>query len=678
MKRALLLCGALAAMAVGAAQAPPEPSGLQFRSGTNEIVLDVVVTDKKGRPVTDLKKDDIAVTDNGVKQQILGFRLVDATVSRTSEPHLITLLFENMDADARRQARVAGMELLKTLPPDGIYVAVAAVNQQLCLLQPFTTDREALKAAVELATGGQPLTWIEHSNKEKSALAASLSSLQGVEKRLGQTVLDMTKSAAVITEGPRATIFSMLSLVRGQRMFPGRKGVIYISWGMVRPPHLDEPFRNLISEANRANVSFYPISALGVATWSQNAGGAAQMRGAAAISADAVTRDDGRVNSISLLGGDLAETAPRMNIQQAMKELADGTGGQYFADTNDFRKPVRAAVQELSSYYEIAYNPGIENYDGSFRRTEVQVARHDVHARARDGYYALPVTTAGESLMSYEMPLVKALQSQPLSREVAYQAAAVRFQPAADVTASSILVEVPMSSITFAEDPEQKRYRTRLSLIAIVKNAKGEIVGRFSHDLPLVGPLDRIAAAKAGRFLYKERISLPPGRYLLETAVLDHGSNKLGAKRASLVVPPAGSGIRMSHLTVVRRFDPGVKDLDPAEPFQFQGGRVTPTLTGTVYAAKGAMLSLFFVVYPDAASAAKPEGFVEYIKDGAVVGKGELSLPAPDAQGRIPYVMSSPAESMPPGTYEVRAVVKQGETATEERAFVNVEAAPEQ
>jgi hypothetical protein len=134
----------------------------------------------------------------------------------------------------------------------------------------------------------------------------------------------------------------------------------------------------------------------------------------------------------------------------------------------------------------------------------------------------------------------------------------------------------------------------------------------------------------------------------------------------------------MSHLSVVRRFDPGIKNLDPEEPFQFQGGRVTPALSGNVYAVKGASLSLFFVVYPDPSIPAAPEGFIEYIRDGKVVGSGKVQLPAADALGRIPFVMSSPADTMPPGTYEVRAVVKQGDTARDARAFVNVEPAPNQ
>jgi hypothetical protein len=361
-----------------------------------------------------------------------------------------------------------------------------------------------------------------------------------------------------------------------------------------------------------------------------------------------------------------------------MKELADSTGGEFFADTNDFRKPIRQAVQELGSYYEITYNPGVTNYDGSFRRTEIQVNRPESKIRARNGYYALPPTPGADTLLSYELPMVKALGAQPLPHDVMYHASAIRFQPSAGKTQTSILVEVPMSGITFTEDPQQNRYRSRLSLVALVKNAQGEVVEKFSHDLPLIGPLDKIALAKSGRFLYKEKLELPPGRYLFETAVLDHGSNKTGAKRAALVVPAATHGIHLSHISVVRRFEPAVKDLDPDEPFQMQGGRITPALAANVYAVKGAALSVFFVVYPDASIAAKPEALVEYIRDSAVVGRAPVPLTAPDAQGRIPCVMSSPADSMPPGTYEVRVIVKQGETTADERAFVTIEAPPTQ
>ena len=75
-------------MAAGAQQAPQPPISAAsispqqqqpptFRTGAEEVILDVVVRDKKGKPIKDLQASDIKVMDNGVEQKILGFRLVD-------------------------------------------------------------------------------------------------------------------------------------------------------------------------------------------------------------------------------------------------------------------------------------------------------------------------------------------------------------------------------------------------------------------------------------------------------------------------------------------------------------------------------------------------------------------------------------------------------------------------
>jgi len=49
-------------------------------------------------------------------------------------------------------------------------------------------------------------------------------------------------------------------------------------------------------------------------------------------------------------------------------------------------------------------------------------------------------------------------------------------------------------------------------------------------------------------------------------------------------------------------------------------------------------------------------------------------LPAPDSQGRIPYVMTIPAASIPPGNYEVKATAKQGDSSAETKTMVQIEA----
>jgi hypothetical protein len=211
--------------------------------------------------------------------------------------------------------------------------------------------------------------------------------------------------------------------------------------------------------------------------------------------------------------------------------------------------------------------------------------------------------------------------------------------------------------------------------MAIVKDATGEVLRKLSRDLPLAGPLAQIPQLKEGNFTYREQVSLPPGRYTLETAALDHESGRLGARKSVLIVPERRNGVALSSLSLVRNYQ-ATPGLDSSELFQFQGGRITPALASTVYNVKGAQLSVFFVVYPDPAIADKPELQMEYLLDGKTVGRGAVALPAPDSTGKIPYVMSSSAEGMAPGNYEVRAVVKQGDSITEERAFVMIAARP--
>ena len=51
-------------------------SAQTVKTTVDEVLLDLIARDKKGKPVTDLKPEDLTVLDNGVKQKLTGFRLV--------------------------------------------------------------------------------------------------------------------------------------------------------------------------------------------------------------------------------------------------------------------------------------------------------------------------------------------------------------------------------------------------------------------------------------------------------------------------------------------------------------------------------------------------------------------------------------------------------------------------
>ena len=54
------------------------------KTTVDEVLLDLIVRDKKGKPVADLKPSDITVVDNGAKQTLTSFRLVSSVEAVTS------------------------------------------------------------------------------------------------------------------------------------------------------------------------------------------------------------------------------------------------------------------------------------------------------------------------------------------------------------------------------------------------------------------------------------------------------------------------------------------------------------------------------------------------------------------------------------------------------------------
>lgn len=657
-----------------------------------DIKLDVVVRDRRGRVDREACGPALEVSENGEKQKIKSVWLIDGTdrvesrgraaLDPIERVRLTTLVFEKLGTEDAQFARRQALDLLKLDADPNHFYAVMMIYRQLHLLQPFTTDKDALAKGIELATSGAVSQYAAESARVKSELRKvaaqpGAGDEAAVQARLARAALDMTQYEASLddTQGARTTINALNSLAAGGAAMPGRKTIAYFTWGIYVPEFLDVPFRAMQARANRTNTAIYTFNVGGVS----RAGSTGGARGTGLEAARNTANDTfaGGPRTASAEGYDIraaerAEGGIRTNLDAALKTMADGTGGVFVSGTNDFRNSFRQMIEDSTTYCEIAYESAVREFDGAYRKVEVSGPK-DAKLRHGEGYFALPLVAGRGEILPYELPLLKALSSNPLPRNVEFHSAALRFHPGKEEVQAEVVVEVPLKAVTFAEDKQAGAYQARLSMIAQLKDAQGNLVRKFSRDLPLRGKLDTLAGLKQGNFTYKEQFAVPPGRYILETAVIDHQNGNIGARKANFVATSKPSGVSLSAVSLVRSFQPNAKELDAADPFQYQGGRVTPTLSGTVRAVKGAQLSLFFVVYPDATISDAPQLIVQYMRDGSVVGSHAAQLPAADASGRIPQVVSAPAESMPEGAYEIRVIVKQGPSAAEERAFVTVE-----
>ena len=699
-----------------AALRPPWPAGAQpapsqqvptIRTTVDEVLLDLIVRDKKGKPVTDLKPDDLTVLDNGVKQTLTSFRLVSgaeaigANGAKTAldplrQVRLVTLAFEAMnEADQRKLARSAALDLIKGSQGTNAFYAVVVISTQLMVLQQFTTDKDALTKAIEHATGGLggpgmasesdailaelkrnlaspgvPDTDLLAAASQTASQTVSNGS-EALQAKLASVMLDMLRmDSAVSTQGARLSLSALRSLVEGQRSMPGRKSILYFTSGMYLTPELDAPFRGLISTANRGNVTFYSVDTRGVMIAAQTAAARRQLTGAARASATTITQTEGPVTKDQVMSSDNAEVSARSNVQESVRNLAESTGGFLIGESNDLRVPLRQVNEEIASYYELSFNPGIQNYDGSFRKLAVNANRKDLVIHARNGYFALPPGTRGVGLQPFETALLQVLSSGKASEDVKFRSGGILLQPSGQGKTVMVLMEVPLHELQPRTDPAKKTLDVHCSLLALVKDAKGEVVEKLSRDRSFVVTPEQL---KMGNFLDKMTVTLPAGAYTLESAVMDRESGKTGTNRSEFTVAASSRSVAISSLTPMRSYTPNAKQLDPNDPFQFQGGIVTPTLDTTVKKDANAVLRLFFTVYQDSTIAVKPAVEIEFLQSGKSLTKVPMELPAADAQGRIPYLMTVPAASIPPGSYDVRAVARQGNSTAETITTVRIE-----
>jgi VWFA-related protein len=709
---AALLTAAIAFSALAQAPriAPPAASQVPtVKTTAEEVLLDLIVRDKKGKPITDLKPEDLTILDNGVKQTLTSFRLVSGSeaISSTgaSKPldalrqlRLVTLAFEAMsDISQRKLARSAALDLIKGDQGTNVYYSVVVIDTRLLILQQFTNDRAALTKAIERATEGISAPRLSSEsdaitaelkrqlagqagtgadvNTNLLATAGQVSSQpvtngdSAVQAKLASVMLDMLRlDAAVSAQGTRLTLSALKSLVQGLREMPGRKSVLYFTWGMYLTPELDVPFRNIISFANRENVTFYSVDTRGVMTSSQNSAATGQLNRATADIKTDVTKTMGGATKDEMMASDNAEIAGRANIDLPLRDLAESTGGFLIGDSNDLRVPVRHVNEEISAYYELSYNPGIQTFDGSFRKLAVTASRKDLVIHSRSGYFALPAEAGALGLAPFEVPLLNALTAGKLSDDLKFRSGAALLQPNSEGTEVAILMEVPLRELL----PKQngKALGVHCSLGALVKDSKGEVVQKITRDRSFQVTEEQ---QRLGNFLDKTEVLLAPGKYTIDSAVIDQEGAKIGVQHSEFAVPARTPGVVISSLLPMRSYTPNVKGLDAAEPFQFQGGSITPTMDIVVKKAPNSALRLFFTVYPAAGNAAKPSVDVEFLLAARVLTKVPMQLPAPDSMGRIPYLMTIPAESIPAGEYEIRATARQGDSTSAASTRIRIE-----
>ncbi|MGH9339827.1 MAG: VWA domain-containing protein [Acidobacteriota bacterium] len=636
-------------------------------SGQNQAqtstVLDLVLRDKDGNLIRDLKPQEIEVTDQGVAQELESLQFEPQSVG----PRHITMVFGGLTNDGRQFARQAASDFLRERPGDDVLISVFVIDRTLYALQPFTDDEGDLGKSIELATSGSFEKFIETSNKIRRDLAGKRN-LSDAERVIVEALNQAGKTQK--EEWTYAALDSLNILTEELGRLPGRKPVILFSEGLVIRDVMFSRFNFLISAANLAHAPIYTVDARGLLTSGVTQGSRDMLSGASDASQSqfgaGTATSSGQVRAL-----ESASQSVRMNVQESLENLSGQTGGFLIANTNDSLPGMKRIVEELDGYYRLKYRAHRQG-DGTFRTVSVQVTRPAVTIQSASGYFDIP-DAGGERVFSYELPMLSLLSKAEVSNPFALHAKMLRFGAKGDTVQHTFALAVPLRHFSFATTEETKTYSTHFSLMGVLKDSQGEVIEKFSQDYPLQGPLDKMEGLRSGSMLFLRNFSVSPGDYTLEVAGVDQATAQTSGMRIPVRIEAPSDGPAVSDLVIIDRVDP-ISDQarERDNPLRYQDRKIAPNMGAPLIKGPNAQLGLYCVVYPSSDIKDQPKLGVLFFRNGQPLFKGEPALPQPDEDGKMQVVLNLPLTSFQPGNYEIVAVVQQGETAVERKTSFSV------
>ncbi len=723
MKRSLLSSFLILSMLVSTpsglvAQDPPAREQ-QITFKTAEVLLDVVVKDKKGRVVKDLTAADLEIYEDGAKQEIESFRLVTRTSTGKAEEKegapvnsinltkgetdvgvsAIALVFDRLSQDARTRAHDAAISYVGEDSRPNDFIGVFNIDLSLKVLQNYTTENALIRQAIDKAAATGSASFVSNAEQARSqntriqqlqqqaAAAANTASAGGgagaaaagaaagsadVDLKFAEMTRRTLETFEVLERDQQgyATSNGLLAVINSMRSLPGRKAVIFFSEGLAIPPNVVAHFRSVINQANRLNVSVYTIDSAGLRATNPNDEARAEINalGRRRVDHDPSRPELGRPMTAML---ERNEDLLKLNPQSGLNQLANETGGAFIGDTNNIGGRLRQVDEDLHSYYLVTYSPANQNVDGKFRQISVKLKKGDHEVQTRKGYFAVNAT-GYVPMLYYESPALVAINKTPAPNAFPIKALGFNFPDPSRPLRNIVEVQAASNSFTFIEDKAKKTFSTNFTILALIKDQSKQVVGKLSRQYVLSGPLDKMKATQSGAVLFYKETDLPPGRYEIETVAYDQPTDKASVRRSTLEVPEVDeTKLRLSTVSIINRVEQVPASQKAESPFQIGEVMLYPNLGDAFKKSTTKQVGFHFVVYPAKGEKTIPQLTLQVLQGSKMPADLQLKLPAPDAQGRIQFASALPIDSLNPGTYELRITVKDGQTSvTRSQTFI--------
>lgn len=561
----LALCAPLVLLAATVRAAPQEAAELPplVEEIKVEVVnVDVVVTDRKGNPVTGLTRDDFVLYEDGDHRPITNFYAFNEGRARFDDQgaapeqagegnfpdpttrRRMVLLFDSNSLEKRaRNKAIDALERFILEQFDGTYEwSVIAYSERLQLMEPFTSSKTKVLAAlskvrdlpvaVRRARAGDPL-----ENEEPIVRSRA----EGLAEQPGAARAGEPRQLTTLEFGTRARMFAGMrsfsvttaAMVQTMRAFaglPGRKALVLVSGELESLPgaaqllgrgfpgagsdnrvdplspvlqtELLDRFKLIVQTANASGFAIYPVSSFGY------------------LSSDAPYLDVERQANLAFKGG-FDSMPAAIDVDSAPRVIAAGTGGEYYSTTHFYN-----AFDDIDSRTANAYVLGFQTVrepDGKYHRLRVEVTRPGLEVQSREGY--LHSTRENRLVTELTTPLT-------FPKDRGDFAVNVEVLPPEKVTKKLVTLTVagvvPLEDVTLV--PQGNDMVGRVHIYVAVYDESGDLVSlvREKHDVRISAAKVAAAAPNAPARFGLTLKDLPRGEYTVSLTLMDEISDRYG------------------------------------------------------------------------------------------------------------------------------------------------------
>ncbi len=503
-----------------------------------EVVnVDVFVTDKRGKPVEGLGRDEFEVLVDGQPVEISNFYVSEARTRRprsgvvappaagepatppaASEPvasadqRLLLVIYvdnANLRPLTRNKAfRYLRLFMLRQFGPDDRFLVVS-YDRSLHERQALTSDpSDVISALIEMEDlNGYRL----QADLERRDILNDIYDARGPSEVSSQASV----YADSVLHDLNNSIDALKKLIDSLAGLPGRKAVLYVSDGIAMragadifsalADHFHQPqeemralnydasrrFETLASQANANRIVIYSVDASGLRPHGN---------------ADVTNYHSGR-------GGNV-ESTHVANLQDPLFLMANETGGQVIANTNNYEPLLERIGEDFRTYYSLGFVSQTVG-SGRYHGIEVKIpGRKDLKVRHREGYRDKPVQQ--RMMESVQAALRFGVEQNPLGVSVEF---GQRTREDKQLYAVPLTVRIPMNKLVFF--PTEESHRSQLKLFISARTEGGETSGVESFLHPIDIPAAQMERALTSDYQLQHTLRMRPGKQLVAVGVRD-------------------------------------------------------------------------------------------------------------------------------------------------------------